>query len=737
MRVPVKLLIFSFWLFFLNCSRCQECHREDIKYENTELAEKASYADGETVRVNCMIGYIGLYRLKCEKGEWKKSIERPCAKKKCSNPGDIPNGNFELAAGTEFVFGATLVYTCKKGYEMASRINQRTCRAQGWDNTVPVCEAVKCPAIRTDRDVTASGNTEEGSYGNVIHFECVSSGKKIDGSSDIHCEETGEWSDVVPTCKDITCTTPVISNGYAVEQMPEYQKDAILKYRCNPGFKPREGNPRCAKFGWTLNPECDEVTCELQSTTYGVEKINPEGKTIFRAGQSVEITCSKNYWFSFTKETSKTFTCQYNGEWDDRRTVCQEIRCEVPHDRYLSRPYSYLRGDMKLGAKRSYSCKFGYRETAKEATCTRDGWTPKPLCAEIMCEAPNIPNAEIVEGQRPNYRIKSRIEYKCSPGFEPEQHVPITCDFQGQWTNIQQCTEIMCEAPNIPNAEIVGKQGSHYRINSTIEYKCSTGFEPEKPVKITCDSQRQWTDIQTCTEKMCAAPYIPNAEIVGKQGSNYKINSTIEYKCSTGFEPEQPVQITCDSQRQWTDIQTCTAMCAAPYIPNAEIVEGQRPNYRINSTIEYKCSPGFEPEQPVQITCDSQRQWTDMQTCTAMCAAPYIPNAEIVEGQRPNYRINSTIEYKCSPGFEPEQPVQITCDSQRQWTDIQTCTAMCAAPYIPNAEIVEGQRPNYRINSTIEYKCSPGFEPEQPVQITCDSKRQWTDIQTCTVQKPT
>ncbi|XP_016094707.1 complement factor H-like [Sinocyclocheilus grahami] len=148
-----------------------------------------------------MTGYTGLYRLKCEKGEWKKSIERTCAKKKCSNPGNIPNGDFELAAGTEFVFGATLVYTCKKGYEMASRITQRTCRAQGWDNTVPVCEAVKCPAIHTDWDVTASGNTEEGSYGNVIHFECVSSGKKIDGSSDIHCEETGEWSDVVPTCK--------------------------------------------------------------------------------------------------------------------------------------------------------------------------------------------------------------------------------------------------------------------------------------------------------------------------------------------------------------------------------------------------------------------------------------------------------------------------------------------------------------------------------------------------------
>ncbi|XP_016402593.1 complement factor H-like, partial [Sinocyclocheilus rhinocerous] len=113
------------------------CLREDIKHENTEPVEKASYAHGEIVKVNCITGYTGLYRLNCEKGEWKKSIERPCAKRRCSHPGDTPNGDFKLKEGTEFVFGVTVEYTCKKGYEMASRINYRTCRAQGWDNAVP------------------------------------------------------------------------------------------------------------------------------------------------------------------------------------------------------------------------------------------------------------------------------------------------------------------------------------------------------------------------------------------------------------------------------------------------------------------------------------------------------------------------------------------------------------------------------------------------------------------------
>ncbi|XP_067252422.1 complement factor H-like [Chanodichthys erythropterus] len=325
MRVPVKLLGFVFWLFFFNCGQCRDCLREDIKYENTEPAAKASYSDGETVRLNCMTGFTGVYRLKCEEGTWDTIVERKCAKKKCSHPGDTPNGDFKLTAGSEFVFGATVLYTCKKGFEMTSRINHRTCRAQGWDNTVPVCEAVKCPAIRTNAFVNASGNTEEGSYGDVIHFECVSADKKIDGSSDIHCTETGEWSDSVPTCKEITCTAPVISNGFVVEPEEEYQRDAILKYRCSPGFKAREGIPRCAKFGWTLNPECDEGMCPLNTTDEDIiMERSPDIEGPVKPGHKLIFSCNGE---GLKLKGQKEITCQSNGEWSSPFPKCEEVMC--------------------------------------------------------------------------------------------------------------------------------------------------------------------------------------------------------------------------------------------------------------------------------------------------------------------------------------------------------------------------------------------------------------------------
>uniref|UniRef100_A0A8C1LYP7 Complement factor H like 1 n=1 Tax=Cyprinus carpio TaxID=7962 RepID=A0A8C1LYP7_CYPCA len=553
MRVPVKLLGFGFWLFFLNCARCQECLREDIKYENTEQVAKASYDDGETVRVNCMTGYTGLYKLKCEKGEWKKSIERPCAKRKCSHPGDTPNGNFELKEGTEFVFGATVVYTCVKGYEMTSRINQRTCRAKGWDNAVPVCEVVKCPAIITDGEVTASGNTEEGRYGDVIHFECVSSDKMIDGSSDIHCEETGKWSDVVPNCK--------------------------------------------------------EVTCELKSTKFGVKTIIPYGQTIFRAGESVEITCSEKHWFFSTKETRKPFTCKDNGEWD-YEPVCAEITCEVPHYQHVYYPYYYFSGDKKLGAIKSYRCESGYRGTAAEATCTRDGWTPKPLCA--VCAAPNIPNAEIDGGQSENYKINSRIQYTCRFGFEPEEPVQITCDSQGQWTGIQQCTKMpkLCLKLVLENGFIY----IHPSNKEEIFYSCKTGYKPFTGNwwdSVTCRKGSQFDEPRCIRKEECGA--LPSVHH-GKLTLTLHDPETADVECDPGYMSTDR-SIKCTNGRWEKPVCKEVVHCGIPpNVKNAVITSEPEEFYPDGSNLTYICRSSYLMSGESTVSCRNGT-WEKTPTC--------------------------------------------------------------------------------------------------------------------------
>ncbi|XP_077082792.1 complement factor H-like [Siphateles boraxobius] len=737
MRVPVKLLGFVFWLFFFHCGQCQECQREDINYENTEPAAKKSYSDGETVRLSCTTGFTGMYRLKCENGAWKTSIERPCAKKKCSHPGDTANGDFKLTEGSEFVFGATVLYTCKKGFEMTSRINQRTCRAQGWDNTLPICEAVTCQAIRTDEGVTASGNTEEGSYGDVIHFECVSIDKKIDGSSDIHCTETGEWSDSVPKCKEITCTAPDISNGYVVEKMQEYKKDAILKYRCSPGFKPREGTPKCAKFGWTLNPECDEVTCELKSATFGVTKIKPEGKTIFRAGESVEITCTEKHWFFQTKENIKSFTCGENGQWD-YEPVCAEIRCEVPRDQYVSSPGYYFWGDNKLGVKRSYYCMSGYDQMSAEATCTRDGWTPKPLCADIRCE---VPRDQYVSSPgyyfRGDLKLGVKRSYYCMSGYD-QMSAEATCTRDG-WTPKPLCAakQKSCRDVSVENGLIY----SHPSNEEEIFYSCNTGYKPFTGNwwdSATC-IEGSWTEEPRCIpEGECGAfPSVHHGKLKQTK-ETFRDGDITEFVCDAGFI-STPRFITCVRGTWEKPVCEVGVHCKIPLkVENALITSKPEEFYAHESSVTYECRSSFSMNGTNTVVCRNGT-WEETPTCEeATC--PLNTTVEDLK-MEPLPDIEGPVKhghkliFSCNgQGLILKGQREITCQPNGEWSSpFPKCEeVMCVANLTVNmrSDVTEdghtGPEVSVRPGHTITLSCvGKGTKLQGLTKITCLSTGEW------------
>uniref|UniRef100_A0A9J7XP87 Sushi domain-containing protein n=1 Tax=Cyprinus carpio carpio TaxID=630221 RepID=A0A9J7XP87_CYPCA len=107
------------------------------------------------------------------------------------------------------------------------------------------------------------------------------------------------------------------------------------------------------------------VTCQLEVTEPEVIRTIPWGQTVFKAGE--------------TRNTSG-FTAEFFACYQKHVNLVSERRCEAPLNQHVYLPKYYFSGDLNLGVKRSYSCEFGHRKTASEATCTREGWTPKPLC---------------------------------------------------------------------------------------------------------------------------------------------------------------------------------------------------------------------------------------------------------------------------------------------------------------------------------------------------------------------
>uniref|UniRef100_A0A672R817 Beta-2-glycoprotein 1 n=1 Tax=Sinocyclocheilus grahami TaxID=75366 RepID=A0A672R817_SINGR len=136
-------------------------------------------------------------------------------------------------------------------------------------------------------------------------------------------------------------------------------------------------------------------------------------------------------------------TCELQTTTFRHVNLVSGIRCEVPHDQHVSHPDHLFRGDMKLGAKQNYYCESGYGKTAEEATCTRDGWTPNPLCAGMKCgPPPHVNNADTVEMTKKEYNTGERVEYMCFNKYTLDSHPAfskyLTCQ-QGEWRGNIKC----------------------------------------------------------------------------------------------------------------------------------------------------------------------------------------------------------------------------------------------------------------------------------------------------------
>uniref|UniRef100_A0A8C1XCZ9 Sushi domain-containing protein n=1 Tax=Cyprinus carpio TaxID=7962 RepID=A0A8C1XCZ9_CYPCA len=166
----------------------------------------------------------------------------------------------------------------------------------------------------------------------------------------------------------------------------------------------------------------------------------------------------------------------------------------IPRDQHVHRPSEYFRGDMKLGARRSYYCEHGYHPMAREATCTQDGWTPNPLCAVPgKCgPPPPVNDADTVEIPKKEYNTGERVEYICFNKYTLDTSPPfsryLTCQ-QGEWSgNIKCLMEEMNErgielayrdkqkmfAPHDDYLSFVCQRGK-YSVGADFRQKCNDG----------------------------------------------------------------------------------------------------------------------------------------------------------------------------------------------------------------------------------------------------------------------
>lgn len=156
-------------------------------------------------------------------------------------------------------------------------------------------------------------------YGATVLYECDAN-YKLDGASRRLCLENATWSHDSPTCKEITCDEPDLSEHLIVDSGTR-AVGALAIFTCPKGRYLVGNDTRvCMKNGrWTgRSPTCRPVDCDRPNTIENGRIIVVNESTTY--GGSVEYHCIPNYM----RIGPYLRKCMEDGKWSG-----EEPRCEL------------------------------------------------------------------------------------------------------------------------------------------------------------------------------------------------------------------------------------------------------------------------------------------------------------------------------------------------------------------------------------------------------------------------
>ncbi|NP_034018.2 complement factor H precursor [Mus musculus] len=743
MRLSARII----WLILWTVCAAEDCKGPPPR-ENSEILSgswsEQLYPEGTQATYKCRPGYrtLGTIVKVCKNGKWVASNpSRICRKKPCGHPGDTPFGSFRLAVGSQFEFGAKVVYTCDDGYQLLGEIDYRECGADGWINDIPLCEVVKClpvTELENGRIVSGAAETDQEYYfGQVVRFEC-NSGFKIEGHKEIHCSENGLWSNEKPRCVEILCTPPRVENGDGINVKPVYKENERYHYKCKHGYVPKErGDAVCTGSGWSSQPFCEEKRC---SPPYILNGIYTPHRIIHRSDDEIRYEC--NYGF-YPVTGSTVSKCTPTGWIPVPR--CTLKPCEFPQFKYGRLYYEEsLRPNfpVSIGNKYSYKCDNGFSPPSGYSwdylRCTAQGWEPEVPCVR-KCVFHYVENGDSAYWEKVYVQGQS-LKVQCYNGYSLQNgQDTMTCTENG-WSPPPKCIRIKtCSASDIHiDNGFLSESSSIYALNRETSYRCKQGYVTntgEISGSITC-LQNGWSPQPSCI-KSCDMPVFENS-ITKNTRTWFKLNDKLDYECLVGFENEYKHtkgSITC-TYYGWSDTPSCYEReCSVPTLDRKLVVSPRKEKYRVGDLLEFSCHSGHRVG-PDSVQCYHFGWSPGFPTCkgqVASCAPPLeILNGEINGAKKVEYSHGEVVKYDCKPRFLLKGPNKIQC-VDGNWTTLPVCIEeerTCGD--IPELEhgSAKCSVPPYHHGDSVEFICEENFTMIGHGSVSCISGK-WTQLPKC------
>ncbi|XP_078381881.1 uncharacterized protein LOC144664619 isoform X2 [Oculina patagonica] len=580
----------------------------------------------------------------------------------CGNPGSPLNGQ---SLGSRYWTGESISFICFSGYRLIGPASRMCLSSGSWSGIQPSCRRTCPPLERLTNGHTHGQQFWEGKH---VSFTC-NPGYWLKGSSERHCQSSGAWTGVQPSCIDsVNCGDPGSpSNGQKFGS--RYWKGESVLFICHTGYHLIGPTTRtCLPSGsWSATqPTCRRTCPPLESLKNG----HTHGQQYWE-GKRVSFTCDPGYWLKGSSERH----CQSSGTWTGVQPSCIAfVNC--------GNPGSPLNGQ-SLGSRYwtgesvSFICLSGYRliGPASRMCLSSGSWSGiQPSCRRTCPPLERLTNG-YTHGQQ--YWEGKHVSFTCNPGYWLKGSSERRCQTSGAWTGVQPLciASINCGDPGTPsNGQ---KLGSRYWTGESVLFICQTGYHLIGPTTRTCMRSGSWSGIKPSCHRTC--PPLESLKNGHTHGQQFWVGKRVSFTCNPGYWLRGSSERHCQTSGAWTGVQpSCIASvnCGDPGSPS----NGQRLGYRYwaDESVLFICRTGYHLIGPTTRTCLSSGSWSGTQpTCRKTCT----PLERLKNGHTHGHQYweGKLVSFTCNPGYWLRGSSERRCQTSGAWTGVQpSCIAFNA-----------------------------------------------------------
>lgn len=706
-----------------NCTEPVRC--KDPGAPENGRKDGSKFLMGSEVMFGCDHGYelVGPARLEClETGEWHDTLPY-CRALSCPTP-TVPENSIMI--GNNFTYGSKVTFSCKEGHFPQIRYEFQCLATQTWSGSPPNCHPIQCagPPAVANADYSLSSST----YMSTVTYTCLK-GYRPQGSMEMVCEASGEWSRPVPRCVSIMCgRPPALTDAETVGE--NYELGNKIFYVCKEGYTLIGAESReCLPSGqWSDgSAQCVPRSC---GPPPAIEHAEPyESHQLF--GDTANYYCTDGY----TAINNSKMICNAQGLWappdgmDEPRCIANF--CLRPPDL----PHAILDSSNKpkynSNSEVSYKCEEGFvLNTAATLRCMMGGdWEPSPYninCVPVRCSKPESIDRGYVMGS--NYSFGAVVAYSCDKGFMIRGEKRRTCKANGEWGGVlPTCVPVSCSAPPLLKNGYIQTRG-RYTFNSKVTYACNAGFRLVGRPDRVCQANHLWSnnDPPSCVLLTCDTP--PDIVHGHYKGSEFHVGRKVEYVCDEGYELIGDAIWTCLKYGRWD--KTKRPRCSPVQCPEPPLEENHLVLTGLDTetgTVQLSCEEGYSLVGAHILRCTPSQEWNDtFPVCKkVLCGHPPSVTFGGPSSALGQFPFESVVDYSCMDGFTLKKESSVSCQASGQWSSpYPECVPVeCPQPEeIPNG-IVDVQGLMYL--SKALYSCKSGYQLVGNSSVLCGDKGQW------------